>query len=120
MTAGANRRVRQGRRGDSEAAAATTLYLIGLVMLPSSTRVVDGSSIIRHVLRHGSDPFSRTPLALEDLTTDEQLRRQILHLLASPSLRSISFSPLTNSSILVDAEAAPAQSAQSTRAGSRT
>ncbi len=76
-----------------------TLYLMtDPVTLPTSSRVVDRSTITRHVLRHGSDPFSRTPLALEDIATDEHLKRQILDFLASPPLRSLSLSPLCNSS----------------------
>lgn len=47
------------------------------VILPSSRKVVDRSTICAHLLNDGSDPFNRMPLKLEDVQPADALRAEI-------------------------------------------
>ena len=47
------------------------------VVLPDSKATVDRSTAIRHLLASPTDPFTRTPLSLEDLQEDLALRMRI-------------------------------------------
>ena len=47
------------------------------VVLPNSKATVDRSTAIRHLLASPTDPFTRTPLSLEDLHEDPALRMRI-------------------------------------------
>ena len=47
------------------------------VTLPDSKATVDRSTAIRHLLASPTDPFTRTPLSLEDLQEDAALRARI-------------------------------------------
>lgn len=46
-------------------------------MLPDSRVTIDRPTIERHLLTSKTDPFSRAPLAAEQLQPDEELRQQI-------------------------------------------
>ncbi len=52
------------------------------VILPSSKVTVDRSTIARHLLSDQSDPFNRSPLTMEDVLPDDQLRERIHQWLA--------------------------------------
>jgi ubiquitin conjugation factor E4 A len=47
------------------------------VILPSSRVTVDRSTIARHLLSDQSDPFNRSPLTMEDILPDDELREKI-------------------------------------------
>lgn len=47
------------------------------VLLPSSRIVVDRSTIARHLLSDQTDPFNRSPLSMEDVIPDIDLKQQI-------------------------------------------
>lgn len=47
------------------------------VILPSSRNIVDRSTIARHLLSDQSDPFNRSPLSLQDVITNTELKQQI-------------------------------------------
>lgn len=47
------------------------------VVLPDSKAVIDRSTAIRHLLSSPTDPFTRTPLSLEDLQEDPALHLRI-------------------------------------------
>ena len=47
------------------------------VVLPDSKATIDRSTAIRHLLASPTDPFTRTPLSLEDLHEDIGLRMRI-------------------------------------------
>ena len=47
------------------------------VVLPDSKATIDRSTAIRHLLASPTDPFTRTPLSLEDLQEDLALRSRI-------------------------------------------
>lgn len=47
------------------------------VVLPDSKATIDRSTAIRHLLASPTDPFTRTPLSLEDLQEDLLLRARI-------------------------------------------
>jgi len=47
------------------------------VRLPSSRMTVDRSSILRHLLDVGMDPFTRTPLTPDQLVDDAELAARI-------------------------------------------
>jgi ubiquitin conjugation factor E4 A len=47
------------------------------VILPNSRTVVDRSTIARHLLSDQSDPFNRSPLALQDVIPDTELKTKI-------------------------------------------
>lgn len=47
------------------------------VLLPSSNIIVDRSTIARHLLSDQTDPFNRSPLSMEDVIPEVDLKRQI-------------------------------------------
>lgn len=47
------------------------------VILPSSRVTVDRSTIARHLLSDQSDPFNRSPLTMEEILPDDELRKKI-------------------------------------------
>lgn len=47
------------------------------VLLPSSRMVVDRSTIARHLLSDQTDPFNRSPLSMEDIIPEIDLKKQI-------------------------------------------
>jgi len=47
------------------------------VILPSSKQIVDRSTIARHLLSDQSDPFNRSPLTMDMLDTDEELKERV-------------------------------------------
>lgn len=47
------------------------------VMLPSSRMIVDRSTIARHLLSDQTDPFNRSPLSMEDIIPEVDLKNQI-------------------------------------------
>lgn len=47
------------------------------VILPSSKITVDRSTITRHLLSDQTDPFNREPLRIEQLVSDEELKKKI-------------------------------------------
>ena len=47
------------------------------VLLPSSKQTVDRSTIARHLLSDQSDPFNRSPLTMDMLDTDEELKEKV-------------------------------------------
>lgn len=51
--------------------------MVDPVLLPSSKIIVDRSTIARHLLSDQTDPFNRSPLSMEDLIPEENLKRQI-------------------------------------------
>ncbi|XP_049582850.1 ubiquitin conjugation factor E4 A [Syngnathus scovelli] len=48
------------------------------VLLPSSNVTVDRSTIARHLLSDQTDPFNRSPLTMDQIRPNEELRQQIL------------------------------------------
>jgi len=51
--------------------------MVDPVLLPSSRIVVDRSTIARHLLSDQTDPFNRSPLSMEDVIPDTDLKNQI-------------------------------------------
>lgn len=51
--------------------------MVDPVLLPSSKIIVDRSTIARHLLSDQTDPFNRSPLSMEDVIPDIDLKRQI-------------------------------------------
>lgn len=47
------------------------------VVLPSSHVTVDRTTIARHLLSDQSDPFNRSPLTMDQVRTDTELRSRI-------------------------------------------
>lgn len=47
------------------------------VILPSSHVTVDRTTIARHLLSDQSDPFNRSPLTMDQVKTDEELKGKI-------------------------------------------
>uniref|UniRef100_A0A6G1S3T2 Ubiquitin conjugation factor E4 A n=1 Tax=Aceria tosichella TaxID=561515 RepID=A0A6G1S3T2_9ACAR len=47
------------------------------VLLPSSKIIVDRSTIARHLLSDQTDPFNRSPLSMEDVIPEVDLKKQI-------------------------------------------
>ncbi|KAJ9506635.1 hypothetical protein QJQ45_018281 [Haematococcus lacustris] len=47
------------------------------VRLPDSGIVMDRSTIERHLMTHATDPYSRQPLALEEVVTETALEQRI-------------------------------------------
>merc|ERR1719167_1482513 len=47
------------------------------VLLPSSGKIVDRSTIAKHLLTDPSDPFNRQPLTLARVIPQEELRKRI-------------------------------------------
>uniref|UniRef100_A0A8C1U0D2 Ubiquitin conjugation factor E4 A n=1 Tax=Cyprinus carpio TaxID=7962 RepID=A0A8C1U0D2_CYPCA len=52
------------------------------VLLPSSNVTVDRSTIARHLLSDQTDPFNRSPLTMDQIRPNEELRQQIMKWLA--------------------------------------
>ncbi|XP_063063515.1 ubiquitin conjugation factor E4 A [Engraulis encrasicolus] len=52
------------------------------VVLPSSNITVDRSTIARHLLSDQTDPFNRSPLTMDQIRPNEELKQQILQWLA--------------------------------------
>lgn len=48
------------------------------VILPSSNVTVDRPTIARHLLSDQTDPFNRSPLTMDLVKTNEDLKRQIM------------------------------------------
>ncbi|XP_057694837.1 ubiquitin conjugation factor E4 A [Corythoichthys intestinalis] len=48
------------------------------VLLPSSNVTVDRTTIARHLLSDQTDPFNRSPLTMDQIRPNEELRQQIL------------------------------------------
>lgn len=51
--------------------------MIDPVLLPSSKVILDRSTISRHLLSDQSDPFNRSPLTMDQVKTDEELKKKI-------------------------------------------
>lgn len=47
------------------------------VTLPSSNVVVDRTTIARHLLSDQSDPFNRSPLTMDQVITNVELKKEI-------------------------------------------
>ena len=47
------------------------------VKLPLSGMSIDRSTILQHLLNDGTDPFNRSPLKVEDLIPDTDLKSRI-------------------------------------------
>ena len=47
------------------------------VILPTSKVTIDRSTIKAHLLSDSTDPFNRSPLKLEDVIPNEELKRRI-------------------------------------------
>lgn len=51
--------------------------MIDPVILPSSHVTVDRTTIARHLLSDQSDPFNRSPLTMDQVKTDKELKAKI-------------------------------------------
>lgn len=51
--------------------------MVDPVLLPSSKVILDRSTISRHLLSDQSDPFNRSPLTMDQVKTDEELKKKI-------------------------------------------
>lgn len=51
--------------------------MVDPVLLPSSKIIVDRSTIARHLLSDQTDPFNRSPLSMEDVIPETDLKNQI-------------------------------------------
>jgi len=47
------------------------------VILPVSRITIDRSTIKAHLLSDNTDPFNRSPLKIEDIKPDDDMRRRI-------------------------------------------
>lgn len=47
------------------------------VILPSSKVTVDRTTIARHLLSDQSDPFNRSPLTMDQIKANDELRNEI-------------------------------------------
>jgi len=54
-----------------------SILMLEPVILPSSKQVVDRSTISRHLLSDQNDPFNRSPLTMDQVKTDEELKSRI-------------------------------------------
>lgn len=54
-----------------------SILMMEPVLLPSSRKIVDRSTISRHLLSDQSDPFNRSPLSMEQVKVDEELKQRI-------------------------------------------
>ncbi|CAL8345589.1 unnamed protein product [Arctogadus glacialis] len=59
------------------------------VLLPSSNVTVDRSTIARHLLSDQTDPFNRSPLTMDQIRPNEELKQQILQWLAKHKQESL-------------------------------
>lgn len=48
------------------------------VVLPSSKVIVDRTTIARHLLSDQTDPFNRSPLTMDQVKTDDELKQRIV------------------------------------------
>lgn len=80
------KRIEQQHRQDQEALAdAPDMYLdpimstlmLDPVILPSSRVTVDRSTIARHLLSDQTDPFNRSPLTMDQIKPNVELRKEI-------------------------------------------
>lgn len=63
------------------------------VILPSSNVTVDRSTIARHLLSDQTDPFNRSPLTMDQIRPNEELKQQILQWLDNHKKKSLQFGP---------------------------
>ncbi|KAG7282498.1 hypothetical protein CRUP_020213 [Coryphaenoides rupestris] len=63
------------------------------VLLPSSSVTVDRSTIARHLLSDQTDPFNRSPLTMDQIRPNEELKQQILQWLAMHKQESLHMGP---------------------------
>jgi len=54
-----------------------SILMVDPVILPSSKKTVDRSTISRHLLSDQTDPFNRSPLTMDQVQTDEVLKSRI-------------------------------------------
>ncbi|CDQ75161.1 unnamed protein product [Oncorhynchus mykiss] len=63
------------------------------VLLPSSNVTVDRSTIARHLLSDQTDPFNRSPLTMDQIRPNEELKQQILQWLAQHKQERLQMGP---------------------------
>lgn len=63
------------------------------VILPSSNVTVDRSTIARHLLSDQTDPFNRSPLTMDQIRPNDELKQQILLWLDNHKKESSQFGP---------------------------
>ncbi|XP_072558001.1 ubiquitin conjugation factor E4 A isoform X2 [Paramormyrops kingsleyae] len=63
------------------------------VLLPSSHITVDRSTIARHLLSDQTDPFNRSPLTMDQIRPNEELKQQILQWLAERKKERMEMGP---------------------------
>uniref|UniRef100_A0AAR2JPD8 Ubiquitin conjugation factor E4 A n=1 Tax=Pygocentrus nattereri TaxID=42514 RepID=A0AAR2JPD8_PYGNA len=63
------------------------------VLLPSSNVTVDRSTIARHLLSDQTDPFNRSPLTMDQIRPNEELKQQIMQWLAEHKQRGMQMGP---------------------------
>uniref|UniRef100_A0A672ZQ52 Ubiquitin conjugation factor E4 A n=1 Tax=Sphaeramia orbicularis TaxID=375764 RepID=A0A672ZQ52_9TELE len=63
------------------------------VLLPSSNVTVDRSTIARHLLSDQTDPFNRSPLTMDQIRPNEELKQRILQWLDKHKQESLQLGP---------------------------
>uniref|UniRef100_A0A3Q0R0U3 Ubiquitin conjugation factor E4 A n=1 Tax=Amphilophus citrinellus TaxID=61819 RepID=A0A3Q0R0U3_AMPCI len=63
------------------------------VLLPSSNVTVDRSTIARHLLSDQTDPFNRSPLTMDQIRPNEELKQQILQWLEKHKQEKLQLGP---------------------------
>ncbi|KAA0701456.1 Ubiquitin conjugation factor E4 A [Triplophysa tibetana] len=63
------------------------------VLLPSSNVTVDRSTIARHLLSDQTDPFNRSPLTMDQIRPNEELKQQIMKWLAEHKQKNQQMGP---------------------------
>uniref|UniRef100_A0A1A8JPQ5 Ubiquitin conjugation factor E4 A n=1 Tax=Nothobranchius kuhntae TaxID=321403 RepID=A0A1A8JPQ5_NOTKU len=63
------------------------------VLLPSSNVTVDRSTIARHLLSDQTDPFNRSPLTMDQIRPNEELKQQILQWLDKHKQEKLQLGP---------------------------
>uniref|UniRef100_I3JG89 Ubiquitin conjugation factor E4 A n=1 Tax=Oreochromis niloticus TaxID=8128 RepID=I3JG89_ORENI len=63
------------------------------VLLPSSNVTVDRSTIARHLLSDQTDPFNRSPLTMDQIRPNEELKQQILQWLEKHRQEKLQLGP---------------------------
>ncbi|XP_010870291.1 ubiquitin conjugation factor E4 A [Esox lucius] len=63
------------------------------VLLPSSNVTVDRSTIARHLLSDQTDPFNRSPLTMDQIRPNEELKQKILQWLAQHKQERLQIGP---------------------------
>ncbi|XP_024911117.1 ubiquitin conjugation factor E4 A isoform X2 [Cynoglossus semilaevis] len=63
------------------------------VLLPSSNVTVDRSTIARHLLSDQTDPFNRSPLTMDQIRPNEELKQQILQWLERHKQQRLQLGP---------------------------